>query len=251
MSRSLRVLIIVTILLGSVALAAVLIWQETVHGAALVLGLLFLVIGVAGTMLRLTASDDFLHRHFREPNADQIRRFGRSAWVGVLLGAALLGLHYLDLWVQTVAAEAQFKIAFNRGVSAAKEQDWQTATAAFSETIRLEPSNAMAYRQRGIVYGQQGELDRALTDLSEAIRLNPNDAVALYNRGVIFLQKQDYDRALTDFEEAIRHKPNYGLAYLGRSKVYGKKGDAAQARADQQKADDLAAVVEKSEGGKP
>jgi tetratricopeptide (TPR) repeat protein len=251
MSRGFRVLIVVSILLVSVALAAVVIWQETVHGVAPVLGLIFLVVGMAGTMLHLTLSDDFLHRHFGEADADQIRQFGRRAWVGVLLGSALFGIHYLDRWIQATAAEAQFKVAFNRGVSAAKEQDWQKAADAFSEAIRLDPRNAAAYRNRGIAYGYRGEHDRALADLDEAIRLNPNDAVALYNRGVTNFQKADYDRALADFGEAIRLKPNYAIAYRARSRAYAKKGEDAQAKADQQKAAELAPSVEKSGGENP
>ncbi|HEY7311198.1 MAG TPA: tetratricopeptide repeat protein [Gemmataceae bacterium] len=240
MSRAFRVLGVVSILLVSAALAAVLIWQQQVHGVALVLGLVFLVIGGVGTTLHLTASDDFLRRHCGEPGAQQMRQFGRSAWVGVVLGAAMLGVHYLDRWVQAATVETQFRAAYNRGRAAAKEQDWQTATDAFSEAIRLDPKSGDAYRSRGIVYGQQGEQDWALADLDEAIRLNPDDAVALYDRGVVYFQKAEYDRALADFGEAIRLKPNYAIAYRARGKVYGKKGDDAQAKADRQKADELA-----------
>jgi tetratricopeptide (TPR) repeat protein len=240
MSRAFGVLGVVCILLASIAVAAVLIWQAEVHGVALVLGLFLLALGVGGTTLHLTASDDFLRRHCKPASADQIRQFGRGAWVGVVLGAAMLGVHYFDRWVQAATVEAQFKVAYNRGRAAAKEQDWQTATEAFSEAIRLDPKSAPAYRSRGIVYGQQGEQDRALADLDEAIRLNPDDAVALFDRGVIYFQKAEYDRALTDFDEAIRLKPNYAMAYRARGKVHGKKGEDAQAKADRQKADELA-----------
>jgi tetratricopeptide (TPR) repeat protein len=230
------VLVIVGILIGSVAV----IWSAEVHDVSLVLGLFLLALGVGGTILHLTLSDDFLRRHCKKASAEQLRQFGRYAWIGVLLGPAMLGVHYLDHWVQAEAAKAQFRAAYNRGRTAAKEQDWQTATDAFSEAIRLDPKSAPAYRSRGIVYGQRGEQDRALADLDEAIRLNPDDAVALYDRGVIYFQKAEYDRALADFGEAIRLKPNYAMAYRARGKVYGKKGDDAQAKADRQKADELA-----------
>jgi tetratricopeptide (TPR) repeat protein len=234
-------LVVALILIGSVALAAVVIWWATAQQVSFqyVLGVGFVVLGTAFTTLHLTLSDDFLRRHFGEARADQMRRTYRSGWVGVLLGAALLGLHYLDRLVQTTTTEVQFKVAFNRGQSAAKAGDWQTAADAFSEAIRLDPTNALAYHKRGVVYLHQGEQDRALADLSEAIRLDPNDALALHNRGVAYVRKEDYDRALTDFGEAIRLNPSYAKAYLARSKVYRKKGDDAQAKADQQKAAEL------------
>src|SRR5262249_14598337 len=157
----------------------------------------------------LTLSDDFLRRHFGGPGADRRRRLWRGGWVGVLLGAALLGLHYLDRWGQATAAEAQFRVGFNRGLSAAHARDLQTAAEAFSEAIRLDPSDARAYRHRGAAYLHQGEYDRALADLDEALRLAPDDAHAVYNRGVAYVQKNDLDRALADFGEAIRLNPSF------------------------------------------
>ena len=91
MSRGFRVLVVVSVLVASGALAAVLIYQEQVHGVAPVLGLALLVLGAAGTALHLTVSDDSLRRHVGEPGAAEVRRFWRKSWVGVLLGVASLG----------------------------------------------------------------------------------------------------------------------------------------------------------------
>lgn len=252
MSRGLQVwswrrrLVVASILLVAMALPAVVIWQAEAHGVVIsyILGAALVVLGTAGLTLHLTLSDDYLRRHFGEPAADQ-RRFLRGGWVGVLLGAALLGLHYFDRWVQ---AKAQFNVAFNRGISAAQARDWQTAAEAFSEAIRLDPNDARPYRHRGAAYLHQAEYDQALADLDEALRLAPDDAHAVYNRGVAYVQKNDLDRALADFGEAIRLNPSFAKAYLARSRVYGKKGDDAHARADQQKATELDPSLEKSGG---
>jgi tetratricopeptide (TPR) repeat protein len=255
MGRGLRVLGFVAVLLGSAALAAVLIWQEQVHGVAPVLGLVLLALGAAGMILHLSLSDDFLRRHLGDPTAGQTRGFCRSGWVGVLLGAALLGLHYLDHWVQETTARTNFQVAFNRGVSAAKARDWQAAADAFSEAIRVAPpghaDTARAYTWRGTARMHLKEDSQAIDDLSEALRLDPNGSIALYNRGVAYCRKEEYDRALSDFTEAIRLNPGYAKAYLARSSIYGKRGDSARARADRQRAAELDSSMEKSGGGNP
>ena len=283
MSRGLRVLVPASILMVSVALAAVLIWLQEVHGTALVLGLMLLVLGAAGTTLGLAAGNDFLRRHFGEPGADPMRQLRRSSWGAMLLGAVLLGLHYVDRWVQAGQAKIQFDTAYNRGASATKAGQWQAAVDAFSEAIGLAPAlpadaarayawrgnarsqlkdysqaiadfseairldpSAMAYRGRGRAYFHQGEHDRAVADFNEVIRLEPNEATGPYIRGLAYLKTKDFDRALADFGEAIRLKPSYKEAYLARSSAYAKKGDDARATADRQKAHELDPSLEKS-----
>jgi tetratricopeptide (TPR) repeat protein len=237
MSRGLRVLVVACILIVSMALPAVVIWQTEKHGFSTpyVLGVIFVVLGATFTTLYLTVNDNFLRRHYGERGAVQMRRTWRGGWIGVSLGAVLLGLHYVDCKV----ADAQFALAFNRGFSAYQDRNWQVAIEAFSEAIRLEPSDVRAYRQRGAAYLHQEEHDRAIADFNEAIRLAPDDAGAVYNRGVAYAKKQDQDSALTDYGEAIRLNPDFAKAYRARSLVYAKKGDDVRAKADKQKAAEL------------
>jgi tetratricopeptide (TPR) repeat protein len=248
-SRGFRALVLALLLTASAALAGAVIWWSEAREGRLqyVLGVGFLALGLVFTTLQLTLSDDFLRRHFGEPSAGQMRRAWRGGWVGILLGGAMLGVLYLDRWVQATAAEAQSKAAYNRGLSAAKTGDWQAAVDAFSEAIRLDPNSARAYRNRGVAFLHQGEDDRALEDLGAAIRLDPNDANTFYNRGVTYCRKGDLARALADFTEAIRLNPGYAKAYLARSKVHDRKGDHEQAKADRQKAAELDPALDDTE----
>src|SRR5438067_9311168 len=110
MSRGLRVLVVASYLIVLAALAAVVIWQAEAHWAALryVLGVALVVLGVLFTTLHLTLGDEFLRRHFGEPAVGEVRRVWRRGWVGVLLGAAWLGMLRLDHWLQAEQAEVQF-----------------------------------------------------------------------------------------------------------------------------------------------
>jgi tetratricopeptide (TPR) repeat protein len=250
MSRSLHLLLSSSVLLLSGALAAVAIWHAERHGVSrsLLLGVMFTVLGATALGLRLTLSDATLRRHFGWLGANPLRELWWGGWFGVALGATQLGVQFLDGWVQATAAKAQFIAAFNRGEAATRIGDWQRATEAYSEAIRLDPGDARPYRHRAATYLHQRQADRALADLDEAIRLAPGDARAVYNRGVAFVQKNDLDRALAEFGEAIRLNPTNAKAYLARSGVYRKKGDDARASADQRKAAQLDPTLDQAAG---
>jgi tetratricopeptide (TPR) repeat protein len=249
MKRGLQALVLGSILTGSVAIAGWLFWHHQIHGVTPVTGLVLLTFGVVTMILGLTLSDEALCRQFGSRDATAMRRSLRSGWIGILLGGAMLGLHFVDLQVRAIAAEAQFQLAMNRGATAAKEQDWKSATEAYSEAIRLDPANAKAHQYRGMAHLYQMENDRALADFNEALRLAPDDANTHYNRGITYARKKDWDVALSDFTEAIRLNPTYAKAYLARSRVYGEKGDEARAKEDRKKAIELDPVVEGPGGG--
>jgi tetratricopeptide (TPR) repeat protein len=66
----------------------------------------------------------------------------------------------------------------------------------YTETLRLNPNDARAYINRGLVYYEKGDYDQAVADYNQAIRLAPNDAYAYYRRGFAYYDKKDYDKAL-------------------------------------------------------
>jgi len=106
------------------------------------------------------------------------------------------------------------------------------ALADFNQAIRLDPRNSIAFRERGRVYIEFGDLDRALTDFNEALRLNPNDHRTFANRGIIYHRRGNYDQAIADLTQAIRIAPNFATAYYNRGVTYQSKGDTARSVAD-------------------
>ena len=244
MNRGGRVLVILALL---VPLEVCAMWHAEKADPVMfryAIGAACVVIGAALMTLHWTVSDDFLRREFGERGARQMRRFCRRGWIVSLSGLAVLGVLYCVCMIDAT-------VAFDRGLSAAKAQDWQTAAEAFSKAIRLNPSDVRFYRQRGAAYLHQDDPDRAITDFDEALRRAPNDAPTTYNRGVACFKKRDYDQALAEFGEAIRLDPSFRLAYLARSNTYARKGDEARAKTDRQKAAELDSSPEKSAGGKP
>jgi tetratricopeptide (TPR) repeat protein len=136
-------------------------------------------------------------------------------------------------------AEAQRKSEEAERLAAlrAEEQRYDRAIAGYSEAIRLDPKNAAAFHNRGLVYfWMKGDSDRAIADYSTAIRLNPKYIEALINRGIAYWMKGDSDQAIADYSTAIRHDPNNAVAFCHRGKARlrineaGGNADIAKAR---------------------
>ena len=61
---------------------------------------------------------------------------------------------------------------YKRGMSAFEKRNIDQALTEFTEVIRLDPKNTVAYLMRGTAYGTKQELDRAIADFDKAIQLN-------------------------------------------------------------------------------
>ena len=131
--------------------------------------------------------------------------FGRLAvtWMGIVaLGAAALYVNQncnMDL------------DAMNRGNVARERGDFDSAISEYSEAIRVNSKNVLAYHNRGVAYAQKGDPDQAIANYNEAIRLKwpSKDAVMYQNRGNAYATKGDLDKANADFAKAkkLGYKP--------------------------------------------
>ena len=91
----------------------------------------------------------------------------------------------------------------NRGELRSDKGDYQGAIADFSEVIRLNPKNAVAYALRGLNYQRRGNNQAAVADFNSAARIDPNNAVASMVRGFTYHLQGDYQGALAAYEKAI------------------------------------------------
>ena len=83
-------------------------------------------------------------------------------------------------------------------------------------SIKLNPTYAKPFNNRGVAYLRKGEYDLAITSFDEAIKLNPDYGGAFANRAGVYLKKNEYDRAARDYDEAIRLDPNLEAVWDGR-----------------------------------
>ncbi len=105
---------------------------------------------------------------------------------------------------KAAALLARGKVRFNRaGLDDAKVQ---AAIADLDESIRLAPSSE-ARTLRGFAFKRLGDKDKAIAEFTEAIRINPQEALAWRVRGATYASKAEYAKTLADYTESIRVDP--------------------------------------------
>ena len=109
---------------------------------------------------------------------------------------------------------------------------WKDSLTLWSEMIRYNPDNSLAFYNRAKAYEFEKEYDLARADYSKALTLNPTASVAYNNRGVIFLRQDRADDALQDFNTTIELDPAFAEAYSNRSLVYSRRQQYDSALAD-------------------
>lgn len=112
-----------------------------------------------------------------------------------------------------------------RGLSHAKNGEFDLAIADFRKAIKIASDYVEAYCNIGIVYDSKGKYDIAIENYNKAIQLRPDYAAAYNNRGVTFVEKGEFDLAMNDFNSAIELKRDYAKAYNNRGALYRIKGD--------------------------
>lgn len=106
------------------------------------------------------------------------------------------------------------------------------AIADLTEVIKLKPDLAVAYYDRGLLYGDKRQYDQAIADYDKAIRFKPDLAEPYNNRGVTYAKQGQYDRAISDYNKSIKLKPDYAYAYANRGTTYSLKGQYDKAIVD-------------------
>jgi hypothetical protein len=117
---------------------------------------------------------------------------------------------------------------------------WKNSIDLWGYVIEKEPDAVpLAYYNRGLVYGKNGQFGRAIEDFNKAIALDPSDYRAYNNLGVMYGQLGQFDRAIECFSMTLYLNQNYDAAYVSRGRFYDKTGNRERAVADYQKACDL------------
>lgn len=108
---------------------------------------------------------------------------------------------------------------------------WQRAQAfhddqtLWLDTLRKNPTSALAHNNLGNLYQRRGQLPLALPHLQEAARLSPNYAETHNNLGVVLAQLGRVDEAIAQFNEALRLRPNYPEARDNLARALAEQGN--------------------------
>ena len=118
------------------------------------------------------------------------------------------------------------------------------AACGASGTPTLSPAatdfaDAAAHLAAGIAFQENGQSGEAIAEYDEAIRLDPTLANAFNDRGLNYLQLGQVERAIQDFDEAVRLQPQFAVAYANRAQAYTFLGRDREAENDVDRAVEL------------
>ena len=115
---------------------------------------------------------------------------------------------------------------------------WKNSETLLTRQIEVLP-NPLAYFNRGIVYGDAGEIEKAIGDYTGAIRLDPGYVNAFVERGRLHEAAGDLASAIRDFSRVAELMPdNPSLRYY-MGLLYIRAGMAEEAKARMREAADM------------
>ncbi len=138
----------------------------------------------------------------------------------------------MNFYTSAIAQNPKAALAYNnRGLIYGDEGNYDKAIEDYSNAIELKADYDQAYNNRGLSYGNKGMLAEAIRDFTKAIELKPDYAQAYYNRGLTFNKQNRYDKAVADFTSAIKLKPD-AILYYNRGLSYGNQKSFNEAIGD-------------------
>ena len=131
------------------------------------------------------------------------RWFARAALAGLLVAATILGAATL-----------------------ARNADYRTAIALWTDTVAKRPNNARAHAALGAALLEKGDVPAAIASLTRAVRLDPGIGEAHNNLANALIDANRAGDAVAHFEAALRARPgtasthyNFGNALLTLGRV--------------------------------
>src|SRR5215471_13283762 len=126
----------------------------------------------------------------------------RRAWVGFLVVGLLIVVGC------SRSPEAQKARHLERGDRYAAREQYREAILEYSNVLRLDPANARAIRQLGLLNNQLGEAALAFRFLLKAQELTPDDSEVRLKLGGIYLLGGKRDEAREEATSVLTKEPN-------------------------------------------
>lgn len=170
----------------------------------------------------------------------------RFPWLAAALIAVLGGLSFRQsgywtssarLWDRALAVEPDNALArTNRGLLRSETGDLDGALADYDVAIRSAPRQPRAHSGRARVLLMRGDGPGAQAAADEAIRLDPGFAAGWECRGAAKILRKDLEGALSDLDRALALDPAATSALSNRAAVRRHQGNLDGAIADYEKA---------------
>jgi len=110
------------------------------------------------------------------------------------------------------------------------------AINVYTEAIRIKPSDADSYLNRGKAYAKLKNHKKAIDDFTSAVYYGSDELkkkmLLFYLRGQEYTELGDYKNAINDFSESLRLNPDHNYSLLMRGNAYLGAGEKDKAKAD-------------------
>jgi tetratricopeptide (TPR) repeat protein len=141
----------------------------------------------------------------------------------------------LAVWIKMLESrlrpeESSAVSCWHRGNDMYLRGDLDSARAAYSRAIALNPVMFQAYHSRGLVRMRQGDLAGALKDFDEAVRLSPTLRGCLIQRGLVLEQLENKRAAMEDFRRATEVDPRDPQAFFQLGRFLEQEGNLQEAQ---------------------
>ena len=105
------------------------------------------------------------------------------------------------------------------------------AEAEYKAALKMNPYDALSWRQLGGIMNAKGEFKAAEEDYRKALALQPNDAEAKTGLAIVLISTNRTDEAMSLLESALKNDPTNMTAHFRLSGLYrraGRTDDAAR-----------------------
>ncbi len=116
---------------------------------------------------------------------------------------------------------------------------YEEAAAAYARLVEAQPDDAGLRASYAGALGALGRYQESLVQIDRAIALDPANAEAHHNRGVLLERRGEPDRAVASYRDALRFLPDYAPARSALARL-GAKAPGEEDRPDNQR---LAAAI--------
>ena len=124
----------------------------------------------------------------------------------------------------------------NHGVEMGRQKLYDSAVRDLKQAISVDPTNAAAHFNLGVVFKDMKKWSDAASEYGEAIKYDVGNPALFYERGSVLLEDRKVSEAQKDFEEALKIDPKLYKAHFRLGVVLQAQEKFREADAEYRKA---------------
>lgn len=105
-------------------------------------------------------------------------------------------------------AKKKAKKLFQLGNNAYMNGEYEKALEYFDRALKIDPENASAWSNRGVVLKMLGRNEEAMKSYNRAIEIDPSHGDAWYNKGRLLMSMKRYKEAIHCYKKALEIDPD-------------------------------------------